>query len=1066
MIDALLRAAFARPFVVAAGVIALALLGVSSFAHLRRDVFPDLSAPVFNVIVQNPALSAEELETGIAIPVETAMSGLAGVKRVRSTSTSGVVQVSVEFDADADYWRSRQLVAEHLGALAHELPPGSDAPLLSSLTGRLNEVLEFTLEVGADAPGATPLDAMALRDLAEGPVKNRLAAVAGVASIDRLGGGLRQLQVQLDPTKMATHAVTLDDVLRAVDAVGGAAGGGFFVDGPLEWSVRVDGRAQGADDVDSVVVARHGDVAVRLGDVAHVVEAPAFRRGLAVRAGHEVVSCRVIKQFGADTRAVSRGVRDALASLQPALPAGVTTRVVYDQALLIDDALGGVGRAVLLGAFFVVLVIALSLGNARAALIVTLSLPLSLAISGVVLDHFGVGLNTMTLGGLAIAVGLLVDAAIIMVENIVHRLDEARRAAAQPGEAGSVVVDDHAIALAAAVQVGRPIAFATAVVITVFLPLLSMSGIEGRMYAPLAFAVTGSMGASLVLALSVTPVAAAWLLSSMRTTKQTVDAPRLLASLRASYARVLDGALAHPRRVVVVTVVVGVPALLLAPLLGGEFMPSLDEGALMINSIAPPEASLETTDALNRRAEALIAAIPEVEDVVRRTGRGEETEDAMPHSISDVLVVLKRDRARSAVDVEHDVRDRLARLPGLGFLFTTPLLERIDESIGGTPADLSVRVFGPDLDVLADLGGNAAAVIAAVDGVTDVRPERADALPQVDVHVLRDACARRGVTPGAVVDAVRTGLVGAERGELQRGDRRIDVVVVLGDTFRNDLAALRALAIDTPSGPVRLDELARVEQQSAPAVVRRESGSRRVAVDASVVGRDLQSTVLDVRHALAAHLRLPTGYFVDVGGKIESQERAQRALAFAGVVAATLVIALLSLALSRARDVLVLLVSVPVAVTGGVIGLFVVGETWNVSSLVGVIGLFGIAVQNGLVLITQVRELVDDDGSVVDDTVWRRAVRTASLGRVRPKLMTAATAILGLLPMLALHLHGTEIERPLAVAMASGLVSSTVFTLIVLPALLVLVGPGARPAATTSTTPTSTTPTPTASGPR
>lgn len=720
---------------------------------------------------------------------------------------------------------------------------------------------------------------------------------------------------------------------------------------------------------------------------------------------------------------MAHDVRAALASLQPSLPRGVHLRVVYDQSELIDDALGGVGRAVLIGALFVVLVIAFLLGQIRAAALVTLTMPLSILIAGVLLLRLEVGLNTMTLGGLAIAVGLLVDASIIVVENIVHHLSKA------PLE------KRHESAVEPAVEVGRPIAFATLIIAAVFLPLFSITGIEGRMYAPLAVAVVSSMAAALILALTFTPPACAWLLARA---KEVAEEPAWLARLKVRYARALDAILARPARAVVVTVALAVPGLALALVVGGDFMPALDEGALMLNTIAPPEASLEETDLLNRRAEDALRGIPEVADVARRTGRGEETEDAMPHSISDLLVVPKRDRSRTASQIEDEVRERVARVPGIAFLFTTPLLERIDESLGGTPADVAVRIYGPDLDELARLGAEAKAIVRKVDGVDEVRTERLVGLPQVQIRVDRAACARAGITPGHVVEAIRTGLVGQQVGEVRRGPRRFDLVVLLDDRARGDLNAIRRLLVDVPDDPtarrVPLGELALIEQTTSPGTVKREAGSRRIAVEASVGddGADLQSVAHDVRRALDEKLALPTGYFLDVGGKVESAERAQRSLLFAGLIAAVLVFSLLYVALGRARDALVLVLTVPVAVVGGVLGLLASGETWNVSSLVGLIGLFGIAVQNGLVLMTQVNDLEREGRSRVD------AVREASIGRVRPKLMTAATAILGLLPLLVLRLHGTEVERPLAIVISAGLVTSTVFTLFVLPAVLAL----------------------------
>jgi cobalt-zinc-cadmium resistance protein CzcA len=1010
MISRLIRESFQAPLLTALLVAAGTTVGALWTQDLRRDVFPDLSSPVFNVITQNPAMGAEELETAISIPLEVALAGLPDVRRVRSNSQLGVAQVTIEFDPSADYYRSRQFVAERVAQVAGQLPPGTDAPLISSLTGRLNEIFEFTLE--AD-PGAA--DLMTLRDLAEFEVNNRLLAVPGVAAVERLGGYLRQFQVQLDPERMAARLVSLDDVMHAVEESNVNASGGIVAQGPIEWTVRALGRAQSVDDLRRTVVTTKGDVPVLIGDIADVREAPAVRRGVAHRLKGEVVSARIVKQFGADTVAVAAGIRSAVDDVRRTLPKGVQLRVVYDQSELVSSSLSGVGRAVMLGGVFVVLVILLLLGNVRAAVIVTATIPLSIALAGLLLKPLGVGLNTMTLGGLAIAVGLLVDAAIIMVENILHRLGaETTRAARREA------------AVRAAAEVARPIAFATLIVIVVFLPLFGMTGIEGRMYQPLAAAVIAAMGAALILALTLVPIAAAWALGSAATRTDTDVA--LLRVVKRWYAPALDGCLRHPLRVAVVTLLVAIPAAVAGLRIGSDFMPRLDEGALLLQTVLPAEAALDEVDRLNHRVEDALREVPEVEDVVRRTGRAERTEDPMPHTVSDVLVVLKPERTRDLEAIEADMRARLEGMPGIAVLFTTPLGMRIDEGLGGTPADLSARIFGPDLEELARLAEAAEALIRGIDGITDLRTEQLTGLPQLQIAVNREATARVGLAPGDVVRAVRVGLVGEEQSQIWVGQRRFDLVVRLRDDRRDSLNAIRTLLIDGHDGrKIPLGQLADVTQTFGPAAIRREAGSRRIAVEASVSGRDLGSTAAEVRQVLTARLQLPSGYFFDLGGRVESQARASRALTMASAAALFGVFILLLLALGSALEAAMILGTVPMAFVGGIVALLIAGETWNVSSLVGLIGLFGIAVQNSLVLVTQTRGLLAEGRSL------REAVREASIGRVRPKLMTAGTATLGLLPLLVLQLHGTEIERPLAAVMIGGLVTSTLFTLLVLP---------------------------------
>jgi cobalt-zinc-cadmium resistance protein CzcA len=1010
MISRLIHHSFHAPLLIVLLVAAGVTVGAFWLQDLQRDVFPDLSAPVFNVIAQNPAMGAEELETAIAIPLEVALAGLPDVRRVRSNSQLGVAQVTIEFDPGADYYRSRQFVAERVAQVSGQLPPGSDPPLISSLTGRLNEIFEFTLE--AD-PGAA--DLMTLRDLAEFEVNNRLLAVPGVAAVERLGGYLRQFQVQLDPERMSARLVSLDEVLHAVEESNLNGSGGIVAQGSIEWTVRALGRAQTVDDLRRTVVVTKGDVPVLLGDVADIREAAAVRRGVAHRLKGEVVSARIIKQFGSDTVVVAAGIRRAIDDIRRALPKGVQLRVVYDQSQLVSSALDGVSRAVIVGGVFVVLVILALLGNVRAALVVTSTIPLSIALSGLLLRPLGIGLNTMTLGGLAIAVGLLVDAAIIMVENILHRLSGATTRA--EGRAG---------ALKAAAEVARPIAFATGIVVVVFLPLFGMSGIEGRMYQPLAAAVIAAMTAALILALTFMPIAASLVLRQSRSGSD--DDVTLLRRVKQWYSPALDGCLRHPVIVAIVTTLIAVPSLVFGLRIGSDFMPQLDEGAFLLQTVLPAEAALDEVDRLNHRVEDILRQVPEVDDVVRRTGRAERTEDPMPHTVSDVLVVLKTDRARDLEAIEGDMRARLEGLPGITVLFTTPLGMRIDEGLGGTPADLSVRVFGPDLNELSRLAEQAEELVRDVRGITDLRREQLTGLPQLQIAVNREATSRVGLAPGDVVRAVRVGLVGEEESQIWIGQRRFDLIVSLRDDRRDSFDAIRTLLIDGHDGrKIPLGQLADITQTFGPAAIRREAGTRRIAVEASVSGRDLGSTAAEVTQVLTDRLKLPAGYFFDLGGRVESQARASRALTLAIGVALFGVFVLLLMALGSAVEAAMILGTVPLAFVGGIIALLIAGETWNVSSLVGLIGLFGIAVQNSLVLVTQTRGLLAEGRTLTE------AVREASIGRVRPKLMTAGTATLGLLPLLVFQLHGTEIERPLAVVMIGGLVTSTLFTLLVLP---------------------------------
>lgn len=985
-------------------------LGLLSYSRLSTDVFPDLTVPVFNVITQNASMAPEELELSVTLPVESALNGLPSVRRIRSTTQLGVSQVTVEFDSEMDYWRARQLVSERLAQVLPQLPTGTRAPLVSSLTNRLNEVYEYLVE--------GDVDPMVLRDLAEFDLRYRILAVPGVASVERLGGRLRQFQVQLDPGRMQALGVGLDQVLQAVRESNENAPGGFVSTGATEFTVRSLGRIRSIEDLRRSVVLVRQNAPVTLSDVARVVEGSAVQRGLAHASGRDVVSSRVIKQFGSDTVAVTRAVRAALDEAQKTLPPGVRIRSVYDQSELIDHALTSVQRAILIGGVLVVIVLLLLLGDVRSAVIVTVTLPTSVILAGMVMYWFGAGINTMTLGGLAIAVGILVDAAIIMTENIHHRLSTAD---------GDLV---HVV-LPAAIEVGRPIAFATVIIMAVFLPLLLMTGIEGRLYRPLALTVVSAMGASLVLSLTLVPALCAWFLRPARKDSDVI----VIRTVKRLYVPALDWAFRHAGLVRVLALAVTIPAFVGFYFVGTEFMPELDEGAFLVQTVLPPEASLGEVDRVNTQVEDVLTKSAGVAFVSRRSGRSEETEDPMPHTLSDVLVTLKPASERDdSGAIETKLRAALEDVPGVAVLFTTPLGMRIDEGLGGTVAQVSVRVFGPDLEALEGKAQEIASIARSVEGLTDLRVESASGVPQLQLSIDRDAASRQGVTAGELAEAIRVAIGGEVVSELWQGQRNYGILVRAGEPFRSGPAAIEQLPLTLPSGMVApIGRFARAGMTTSPSVIRREHVTRRIAIEGSVEGRDLGSAVSELRDKIAKSVTLPNNYYVDFGGQFEQQQRALGSLTVAVAIAVGLVFILLFIALGSMAEVFVILLTLPDAFVGGILALLLAGQTLNVSSAVGFIGLFGIAVQNGLVLIAQTRTLV------AEGLPFPQALRTASIGRVRPKLMTAGCAMLGLLPLVLTRAQGGELERPLAIVMIGGLVTSTLFTLLALPTFYSLV---------------------------
>jgi cobalt-zinc-cadmium resistance protein CzcA len=994
-----------------AWVLALAIVwliaGAASFTSLRRDLFPDLTLPSLSLLIQSPGRAATDLELTVAQPVEQALGGLPGVRRVVSTVQAEVVQIVVTFETDVDPWRARQLVAERLATVIGGFPSGTGAPLITSAAGRLQEIQEIVLE-------GPSVDPMRLRDYAEKVLVPRLQAVAGVARIERLGGEERQLQVTVIPEKMRLLGASLDEVAQSLHGSEQDASVGVMEIQDKGWFMTVGTLAASPEEVRRLPVPT-GHGVVTLGDIADVGEGPAFRRGIARHDGHEDVSLRVVKQPSADTLAVAGGIRTALDELRKALPEGMGLDLMYDQGELVSHALNGVTLALLIGSVFVAGVLLALLGHLRAALVVMLTLPLATLGAAIPLRILGMGLNAMTLGGLAISVGLLVDASVIMVENLVHRLQ---------GADGSVE-ERRSVLTRAAAEVGVPIVTAVLVILAVFIPLLAVGGIAGRLYAPLAVAVASAMTISLIVSFTVVPV----LVDRILPPGTDLSEPWIVRAIKRAYAPVLTWHMRHGHLVATAAIVVTLPSLWLATQLGTNFLPSLDEGALMINSRLPAETSLAAVDDANRWLEDELSKVEGIRAVYRRTGRSELTEDPMPHTMSDVLAIL--DRGASLRQVEAEVAERIERLP-FSVELTTPMQMRIAEGIGGTPADLQLKLFHEDLGTLEAVLPKLQERIASVPGVASVALDGGGPLPRWRMVPDDDALRRMDIPRREVVETMKAALQGLEVGSRFDGPQRIERVVRYPNDGRVSPENLKRLPIVRADGTViELGQLVRFEEGATPSMIRREAGQRRVALNIRTRG-DLGGTARRVEQAVAS-FALPKGTAIRLGGQIEQARETQRRLFVAVAVALVLVVGLLYMALRRWREVLIVLTTLPNAFVGGLVALWLAGETWNISSIVGMIGLFGVAVQNSLVLIRQAEDLRFDGLPFID------SVRDASLARVRPKLMTAGSAILGLSPML-FGIGGSELERPLAIVMVGGLVTSTLYTLIALPSVYAWIG--------------------------
>lgn len=987
--------------------IAWGAAGLMAFFSLKRDLFPDLTLPSLSLLIQSPGRAATDLELTVAQPVEQAVGGLPGVKRVVSTVQAEVVQVVIAFEGDTDPWRARQLVAERLSSVLGAFPEGTRPPLMSTASGRLQEIQEIVLE-------GPSVDPMKLRDYTEKELVPRLQAVPGVARVERLGGEERQLQVTLSPEAMRLHGVSLEEVAAALRGSAQDQAAGVMEIQDKGWFMSVGSLAATPEQIRHLPLKTHrGEV--QLGDVAEVREGAGFRRGLARHQGHEDVSLRVVKQPTAETLATSKAVRRALDELKGSLPEGMSLDLLYDQGNLVSHALGGVTNALLMGGLFVALVLILLLGNLRGALLVIVVLPLATLGAAIPLRAAGLGLNAMTLGGLAISVGLLVDAAVIMVENLAHRLHEHQ-----------AHVEPRRVALTrAAAEVGLPILTAVLVILAVFIPLLALGGLAGRLYTPLALAVASAMTISLVLSFTLVPA----LVERFLPPGAALEEPRFVRALKRVYRPALGWAMRHGLIVQGLALALTLPSLWLAAHLGSDFLPKLDEGALLLNSRLPAETSLASVDEANLQLEEKLLHLPGVASVYRRTGRAELTEDPMPHTLSDVLVVL--DGKRSSKAVEQDVAEASEGLP-YPVEVTTPMQMRIAEGIGGTPADLQVKLFHPDLAALEQRLPGIQERLAKVEGVASVSPDSGGPIPRWRIIPDDDALRRLDVPRPLVVETLRAGLQGLETEARFDGPQRIERVIRFPNDGRISPETLKRLPIVLEGGRViELGQVTRFEEATTPSMIRREAAQRRVALNIRTHG-DLGGTAARVEQAMAA-MDLPKGTAVKIGGQIEEARETQKRLVVAIGVALTLVVGLLYLALGRWREVLVVLATLPNAFAGGLLALWLAGETWNISSIVGLIGLFGVAVQNSLVLITQAKHLMEAGKP------FSEALEEAAVGRVRPKLMTAGSAILGLMPML-FGIGGSELERPLAIVMVGGLVTSTLFTLLALPSFYAWVG--------------------------
>ena len=1021
MLNAIIRASLRHPVAVLTAAAVLLLVGVLVLRRLPVDIFPDLTAPTVTVITEAKGLAPEEIELIVTTPVESALNGSPGVRRLRSVSGPGIAVVWVEFEWGEEIYRARQVVAERLQAV--ELPAGVERPTLGPISSIMGEITFIALTSQTVAP-------MELRRLAETVVRRGLLAVPGVSQVVPIGGDVREYLVELDPAAIAQWGISVGEVVEALEHASGTPAAGFHVDGGQEYLVRGLGRARTAGELETTVLRVRDGVPLRLSQIARVGLAPEPARGTASYRARPAVILSVQKQPDANTLVLTRTLDCVLGDIAKTLPRGVVIeKENFRQADFIDIAIHNVSVALRDGAVLVLVILFLFLGNVRATLISAVAIPLSLVVGILVMSLFGITLNTMTLGGFTIAIGALVDDAIIDVENVFRRLRENR---ARPDEERQPVAE---VVFRASSEVRGAILFATLVIALVFLPLLALPGIEGRLLRPLGLAYITSLFGSLAVAVTVTPVLCLLLLQR----SEVLDAPEpwLLRTLKRRYDRDLLRAADRPAAVLVAAGAVVVAALAVLPLMGRAFLPSFNEGSLTIALVSPLGTPLADGDALGREVEKALLAFPEVVSTSRRTGRAERDEHVQGVNASEMEVVLRPGRPKAELLAE--MRKAVSTIPGVSVSFGQPISHRIDHMISGSKTSLAVKLFGPDLSVLRNLAADAEARLRNVPALVDLSNQEQASVPQLLIDFDREAMARHGIAPADLARSVEALFQGASAGEIVEGGLTSRVAVRLPEWLRADRERLAALPVTTPTGAVvPLGEVARVRFDFGPGLVRRENVQRLAMLTANVKGSDLTGAVDAARSALAS-LPLREGYQLVFGGQFEEAARSLQNLGFMAVGVLAAMYGLLFLAFRDHRHVAIVLVNLPLALVGGIFAVAVGDRVLSVASLVGFITLFGIATRNGVLLVSHYQHLMAEEGAGL-----REAVLRGSHERLAPVLMTALTAGLALIPLvLAGDRPGNEIQSPMAQVILGGLLTSTFLNLVVVPLLFLRWG-GAR----------------------
>ncbi|WP_238897728.1 efflux RND transporter permease subunit [Achromobacter xylosoxidans] len=1013
---------------------ALVLMAYGAFTLTRTpvDVFPDLNKPTVTLMTEAGGMAAEEVEQLITFPLETAMNGLPSVESVRSVSSAGLSFIYVTFDWTTDIFRARQMVSERLSSMEEGLAPGV-TPTMGPISSVMGEIMQIAIPIGAksaEPTGATPpLSAMDTREYADWILRPRLMAIPGVAQVIPIGGEVRQFQVQPNTTRMAELGVTASDLDAALRGFSANTSGGFLEINGREYLIRNLGRTSRLDDLRNLPLAVRAGQPILLHQIADVQFAPAIKRGDAGFEGLPAVILGIQKQPTADTIALTRSIEAALADMKGSLPAGMSEpQVTFRQANFIEASISTLQGKLIAASVFVAVILFLFLGTYRPLVIALTAIPASIFVTGLVFHYFGMSINTMTLGGLAIAIGGLVDDAVVDVENIMRRLREDRTR--HPDKR----LNPLEIVAKASMEVRSAILYATMIIVLVFLPLFALPGMEGRLFVPLGIAFIVSTLASLLVSVTVTPVLSYYLLPKMKTLDH--GDTRLLAWLKARYQGGLQRVLQRPRAALGMAAVAVTLAIIAVPFFPTTFLPPFNEGTLLVSLRLNPGVTLAESSALAQQAERLVSQVPEVQHVGRRSGRAELDEHAEGVHVSelDVGLLPAAELTRSMDEINADIRSRLAPLPG-SIGIGQPISHRIDHMLSGVRSQIAIKIFGEDLDVLRGQAELLRSNLAGIPGIADLEVERQVLAPQIKIHVDYAAAGRYGVAAPQILSTLQSLVEGEKITEVIEGNRRFALVVRLPEPARS-IEGLNRLLIDTPMGRVPLSHLATIEDSDGPNQVSRDDGRRRIVLSANAQGRALSEVVADIR-SVAQETRLPEGYFITLGGQFQAQEEASRLVGLLSIVSLALMFVVLY---TRYKSVVLsalIMVNIPLALVGAVLGLWLSGQPLSVAALVGFITLAGISVRNGILKVSHYLNLMRLEGEDFD----QRMILRGSLERLSPVLMTALVTAFALAPLLfEAQRPGTEILHPVAVVIFSGLVSSTLLDTFLTPAMFWLFG--------------------------